>query len=106
MPAPVYSTRFIAGTADPSSSYTVPAGKVAVVRSISVFSPVQSIAVNFSCDIVGVTGPLFWVTFQTTERFASLQCNQVVKAGETLEVDATAGSGITAVVSGFLLSEN
>lgn len=108
--ASVYSTRFNAGTVAIAAAqqpraavdYTVPSGFRAVVRSIYMSQTgsgtfVGSVTVQGLCYI-------FRSSDLTAGATASLECNQVVNAGEVISAFAELGTGFV-MVSGFLLTE-
>jgi hypothetical protein len=102
MPAPVYSTQFIAYTGPASTpSYIVPVGFRAVVRCIDVvLQPTGGTILSAFVDGVG-----FWhvpVGFEPGFTYWSWRGRQVCT--EPGAVDFTLGDAGSVVVSGYLLS--
>ena len=107
--ATVYSTRFIGaeflavGGAQPRADllYTVPAGKVAVVRSITT-APSGSGTIGAA---VTVDNAFFLYSRQVLEAGATdqLEMNQVLNPGETIHAYASGGNCYF-MISGFLLT--
>lgn len=100
----LYSTQFAAGTEAGGSTtvvYTVPTGYVAVVRDIEVGAqspPANSVAINYA----GVA-EIYSVDTITQYRTAQWRGRVVLNAGDTINVDAIAGTW-TYIISGYLLS--
>lgn len=100
----VYSTRFIAATMASGlhSAYTVPAGKVAIVRDVDVVSQGSTFPTTLGLYAPGVSAFLFVVTLASSALWAGWRGRQVFTAGEVLDTyDAYGGSSI--FVSGYLL---
>lgn len=104
--ANIYSVRFIAvkgltGT----SSYTVPAGMVAIVRDVDTFIGTPT-GVN-ALFLHGEHGQAMWWTSATIgqSQYASWRGRQVVEAGLTFDVQASVGAldAYDVTVSGYLL---
>ena len=109
--ADVYSTRFIAALVTVTAAtqptlvdnYTVPSGKRAVVRSI------YATAVGSGTSVAAVTiqglSYLFRSSALAAGASSSLECNQVVNAGEVISAFAESGEAYV-TVSGFLLDDS
>lgn len=112
---PIYSTRFILGRVStagtPQLTYTVPAGRVAVIDCMTA---VKSIAatptqVSFAIDPTGAGGPisLWWVNMPGTTVIenALWQGRCVLDAGDQIQVTRSGAASDAAVsVSGWLLT--
>lgn len=104
----IYSTRFYGGqivAAGETDLYTVPAGKVAVVRDISVSNVTTTDAGQLLIYVLLDAGnaDLFRVASVPSHGFVQWQGRQVLNAGETLALYET-NTTIRAMVSGYLLS--
>lgn len=101
--AGIYSTQFAAGSQASGTTtvvYTVPAGKVAVVRDIVVGAqnaPANSVAINYA----GVA-EIWEVGTIAQYSTAHFEGRVVLNAGQTINVDAIAGTW-TYIISGYLL---
>lgn len=99
----VYSTRFIkanvAGAGPTHTTYTVPVGKVAVVRSVDLRLDNANSHVLF-----GDTSGVYWlnVIAPTLLTLVSWRGRHVYTAGEVLDVYVFVGPG-QGIVSGYLL---
>ncbi len=101
--ASIYSTQFYEGYTAALGShalYTVPAGKIAIIRSISV--AVVSAAVNQG--YIGVTGKSLIAAWTNLPIITDKQvnCRQVLNAGEVLTLQLNT-SDVAVAVSGYLL---
>lgn len=111
---PVYSTRFIIGetsTTVPTLSYTVPVGRVAVIRTVTAQKQAAATASNFqlSIDPAG-SGPscaVWFAAFPQTNTLASasLECNIVCGPGDQILAQRSSGGATQVTVSGFLLND-
>lgn len=101
--AGIYSTQFAAGSQASGTTtvvYTVPAGKVAVVRDIVVGAqdtPANSVAVNY----YGVA-EIYQAGAIAQYSTAHFEGRVVLNAGDSIDVDAISGTW-TYVISGYLL---
>lgn len=103
--ANVYSTRFLAST-DPSSppTYTVPAGFVAVVRSIDQWCPAIGSGYYSLVQIVSPYCVLRQAFFSAEGGSDSWYGRQVVEPGEQLTINSNVPSPGSVIVSGYLLT--
>lgn len=100
----IYSTQFAAGAqaaGTASAVYTVPAGMVAVIRSIELGpqnAPASLCAINNLgvAEIFAAEGGPQYVTIH-----ADMRC--VLTAGDVIQVDALAGAW-SYIISGYLLT--
>ena len=104
MPGPVYSVRIIAAHDQPAStpaSYTVPAGRTLVVRSIDCYAGTTTLGVSFIAK--GSAGQVFWGASTAPVSSGSRQWTgrEVLYEGETFELEADDVADLTA--SGYLL---
>jgi hypothetical protein len=104
----VYSTRFVASllTTTAVTYYTVPAGKVAVVRTMSIgWSSLARLAGTFSV-LLGTSNSLIWRMNYSASTVGSdkWEGNMVLPAGEILRALTTTPGTFYLTVSGFLLS--
>jgi len=99
VPWPVYSTRFV-WIKEPAGqkSYTVPIGHVAVVKNVVARSYLSTAEVWLS--IAGVACWV-WVLSPAASAGRGEQLHQVAYGGEIISLQ-TAGTGVAAMVSGFL----
>lgn len=103
--ATVYSTQFVlalhACTGGADVVYTVPAGKVAVLRDLELLSTGSGnfmfVSVNGIAQIARNNSTVGGTTAQWTGRV-------VLNAGDTLEVNGTNLSSVRIVASGYLLN--
>lgn len=110
---PVYSTRFILGQVTAAAgtlSYVVPAGRVAVIRSITLVKQAAATASNAVITIdpagPGAGAAIFFaaMTSTTVIESRSLECNVVMNAGDTLLAQRSSGGDTNVSISGFLLT--
>lgn len=102
MPSRVYSERLLHGnTPDDPQSLTVPAGKRAVVRCLTVVT-YATVVSYFWLQVAGV--PVVWLQEVPawTTRVFDLRC--VAYAGETIAMDTDSGS-CSWHVSGFMFND-
>lgn len=98
----VYTTRFFAfGGATTTRSYTVPAGKRAVVKSISAVNNLGSSA-SAALQVGGVYA--WYVTLPAATSSTSFETRQVAYAGETI-LCTTTGQDTRVHVAGFLFDD-
>lgn len=99
--AGVYSVRFfVAAGSGIVTSYTVPAGRVAVVRSVVATSTVGAAA--FAWLYIGPT-PIYYLSFPEPGSARAVEMRQVVNAGEAVRV-YTSAPELFVAVSGYLFS--
>lgn len=101
--AAVYSTRFFAGQVTAASQviYTVPAGNVCVVRSISVV--ITGSGATADLRVLPANAMLSRGVETSTQAFFLFDCRHVLNEGEQLEVVHGGTPGSYWVVSGYLL---
>jgi hypothetical protein len=106
LPARVYTVRFLAArpisvaTAD-AARFTVPAGKVAIVRSVAIFTDTPG------CLLFGIAQPFDWAHFVSSQSAAQYtvvnwEGRHVVRAGEQMGCQWLSGAQ-RVVASGYLL---
>jgi hypothetical protein len=100
---PVYSQRFIGARTTAGTVYTwnVPAGFVAVVRSIDVFAVASGVTEYYVG--LGSTAAIFSGVSLPLNTTAHYEGHQVLNAGEPLEYFSN-GAAVTVIASGYLLS--
>jgi hypothetical protein len=102
--AAIYSTQLAAGSQASGTTsvvYTVPAGFVAVIRDI-VFGAQSPPANSVASNIAGVA-EIYSVDTVTQYRTAHSEMRVVVNAGQSINVDAIAGTW-SYIISGYLLT--
>jgi hypothetical protein len=96
---PVYTTRFYTGNpANGATLYTVPAGKVAIIRDLDVRNGSATAGI-FGITVAGVTTILSPSLAQSG--FFHLETRYTVAAGETIVAVVTAGS-MHCQITGYL----
>jgi hypothetical protein len=99
----VYSARFVAGSFAAGLSgvvYTVPAGKTAVLRDMSVFA--DGGAAGYAAIILTGVATLASVVTPASGPAPSWEGRQVLNAGETIKININGGTCEVAI-SGYLL---
>jgi len=98
----VYSTRFLlAAGSNLTWTYTVPSGRIAVVRSITSLN--GGVAGQFA--IVSIAGTAIYVrTFPATNQSDTMEMRQVVYGGETIGASLS-GLYMTCAISGYLFDD-
>lgn len=104
MSLPVYSVRFAGGPlVETSATYVVPAGKVAVLRTVDFVSLVSGTQLVAIGTLLAGGSPYFWhaenLTIETNDMWRG---NQVFNAGDTMIFDTT--GTVVFQASGYLLS--
>jgi hypothetical protein len=104
----VYSTRFVKTllTGTNTTYYTVPAGTVAVVRTMTVAWVSLARAGGVAQVLLNGANSFVWIVPIAASTAASdhWEGNMVLPAGELLRAAATATGTIFLTISGFLLS--
>ena len=105
MSRPVYSTRFIASP-NPTfpPSYTVPAGFIAVVRDVVVYTAPGAGGVPTTIFIDSPNCIFFGVESSTGGDTIHQELRQVLEPGETIGISSGLGAGCSVMVSGYLLT--
>lgn len=106
MARPVYSTRFLglSGAGIPDTTYTVPAGAVAVVRDVAAY--IEADASTYLYVELGEGSiPIMVLASQaSTQVLGHWTGNQVVPAGEGITAVSTSSVVARVAVSGYLLT--
>jgi hypothetical protein len=99
----VYSTRFYGGrpATSPLALYSVPAGYVAVVRSVQMLVTTSGLTLSVSSSATGAS--IAWALSAAPIQYFNFDVRAVVQAGET--INAGGGNGSHQLyISGYLLS--
>jgi hypothetical protein len=97
---PVYSTQFYSGATAPAGAYTVPAGKVAVIKHIAAVNTGGTPAA-MDCRLGSV---VFWYgSVPAATNLQEKQMNVVAREGQTMTFNG--GSALHMTISGYLLDK-